>query len=48
MARYRFCSFYSAIGRLWKKLDFHRKSALPKNILPKGVIFLSFQRIIGK
>ena len=28
MARYRFCSFYFAAGRLWKTLDFRRESAI--------------------
>jgi hypothetical protein len=25
-ARFRFCSFYFAVGRLWKTLDFGRES----------------------
>jgi len=28
MARYRFCSFYFAVLRLWKTLDFCRNSAM--------------------
>jgi hypothetical protein len=28
MARYRFCSFYFAVSRLWKTLDFRRESAI--------------------